>query len=290
MQLSLDAKYLTYYPPKTQLLKWIGNKQKFAKEITSFFPIDYKSYFEPFLGSGAILSTVSPTNGYASDNFRPLIEIWKTLKNDPEQLIEWYRSRRDLIKENNKEIVYEQIKENFNRNHNGADFLFLSRSCYGGVIRFRKSDGYMSTPCGTHTPINVESFKKRVYEWYNRINNTYFECIDYKKAFDLVRSGDLVYCDPPYNNSQNILYGAQDFNFYELIDEIENAKARGAKIALSIDGSKKSGNLLYELNLPQNLFEREVFIKLGGSMLKRFQIGGSILENEDVVDRLLLTY
>jgi len=63
MQYTLENKYRTYYPPKSQLLKWVGNKQKFAVDITSYFPTDYGRFFEPFLGSGAILATVAPING-----------------------------------------------------------------------------------------------------------------------------------------------------------------------------------------------------------------------------------
>ena len=41
-------------PFKTQLLKWIGNKQRFAHEIASYFPKKFNTYYEPFLGSGAV--------------------------------------------------------------------------------------------------------------------------------------------------------------------------------------------------------------------------------------------
>jgi DNA adenine methylase len=60
--------------------------------------------------------------------------------------------------------VYEQIKASYNKSPNGADLLFLTRSCYGGVVRFRKADGYMSTPCGIHNPISPQSFARRVDE------------------------------------------------------------------------------------------------------------------------------
>ena len=49
MQLTLEDKYRTYYPPQKQLLKWVGNKQKFASEITKYFPLEYGKYIEPFL-------------------------------------------------------------------------------------------------------------------------------------------------------------------------------------------------------------------------------------------------
>lgn len=290
MQLSFDAKFATYTPPKSQLLKWVGNKQKFAGEITKCFPSKFNTFYEPFLGSGAIMATIAPTKGIGSDVFNPLIEIWQKLKSNPDELIDWYASRRERINHEDKKDVYESVKSSFNKKNNGADFLFLSRSCYGGIIRFRKSDGYMSTPCGVHEPIPVDTFKKRVHEWRSRMKNVEFVQSDYREIFSRAKSGDLIYCDPPYSHSQGILYGAQDFKLPELLQEIESAKSRGVNVALSIDGNKKSGNYLCDLPIPENLFEEEMFISVGRSMLKRFQMEGQTLENEMVSDRLLLSY
>ena len=61
--------------PPPQLLKWVGNKQRYAPLITSFFPKEYNRYIEPFMGTGAILATVYPTKGIAGDTLKPLIEI-----------------------------------------------------------------------------------------------------------------------------------------------------------------------------------------------------------------------
>ncbi|HEX9842823.1 MAG TPA: DNA adenine methylase, partial [bacterium] len=61
-------------------------------------------------------------------------------------------------------------------------------------------------------------------------------------------------------------------------------------VALSIDGTKKSGNYICDIAIPPGLFEREVNVNVGRSMLRRFQLGGQSLENEVVADRLLLTY
>lgn len=290
MQLSLDNKFATYIPPKSQLLKWVGNKQRFAGEIAKFFPVKFNTFYEPFIGSGAVIATVSPRNGVGSDAFKPLMDIWKKLQSNPDELIEWYAVRRNRLEKEDKKTVYEDIKASFNANHNGADFLYLTRSCYGGIIRFRKSDGYMSTPCGVHTPISVETFSKRVKEWNLRLRNVNFLNIDYKDAFDMATEGDLIYCDPPYSHSQSILYGAQDFKLSELFEKIEEAKNKGVKVALSIDGKKKSGNYLCDLPIPENVFEEEIFVSVGRSMLRRFQMEGQSLESELVSDRLLLNY
>lgn len=114
--------------------------------------------------------------------------------------------------------------------------------------------------------------------------------MDYKEAFSQAKANDFIYCDPPYSFSQSILYGAQSFKLAELFDEIDKAKSRGVKIALSIDGQKKSGGTICDLSIPNGLFKQEISIDCGNSMLRRFQIEGEKLNNEIVSDRLLLTY
>jgi DNA adenine methylase len=101
---------------------------------------------------------------------------------------------------------------------------------------------------------------------------------------------DLIYCDPPYTFTQSILYGAQSFNLADLFRAIYQCKKRGAYVALSIDGTKRSGEMVCNVPLPKGLFEREIMIHCGRSMLKRFQMNGKTLESEVVHDRLLLTY
>jgi DNA adenine methylase len=272
------------------LLKWIGNKQRFAPDIISYFPADIGTYYEPFLGSGGVLGTLAPEHAVGSDSFGPLMEIWQTLHDAPERLKEWYAERWRASKRGDKVREYDRIRDSYNAHPNGADLLFLCRACYGGVVRFRKADGYMSTPCGAHTPIAPDSFAERVDEWHVRTRGTAFLHVEYEDTMRAAGAGDVVYCDPPYQHSQAILYGAQSFSLEHLLEVIQSCKDRGALVALSIDGTKRSGNLLCDLPIPDGLFEREVFIHGGRSMLKRFQMEGRSLEGEVVTDRLLLTY
>jgi DNA adenine methylase len=277
-------------PFKTQLLKWIGNKQRFAHEIASYFPEKIGTYFEPFLGGGAVLGTLMAPRAVGSDAFGPLIEIWQSLQSAPEELKRWYAQRWQAMMRGDKVEEYERVKASYNAGPNGADLLFLCRSCYGGVVRFRQADGYMSTPCGIHAPISPEAFSRRVDIWGRRTRGTEFHCLDFREAFALAKRGDLIYCDPPYTYSQTILYGAQSFSLGDLFQAIAASKSRGVFVALSIDGTKKSGNQICELPIPDGLFEREVVVNCGRSMLRRFQMGGRTLETENVSDRLLLTY
>ncbi len=277
-------------PFTPQLLKWVGSKQRVAPEIVRHFPADIRTYREPFLGAGGVLATLAPARAVASDCFAPLMEIWRTLARDPERLVAWYAERWEAAERLGRPAGYEAVRAAYNARPNGADFLYLTRACYGGVVRFRKRDGHMSTPCGAHRPIPPEKFRRRVEAWHARLAGTRFEQCDYRTAFAAAEAGDLVYCDPPYSHSQAILYGAQDFDLADLFAEIEGLAARGVRVALSIDGTKKSGATVCDVPIPPGLFRREVLIDTGRSMLRRFQMEGRSLERETVADRLLLTY
>ena len=277
-------------PFKTQLLKWIGNKQRFAHEIASYFPSEFGALYEPFFGSGAVTATVMPAKGFGSDVFQPLAEIWMALKDDIDRVIGWYEDRWQSATHGDKVEAYEAIKASYNKQPNPADLLFLCRACYGGVVRFRKVDGYMSTPCGPHTPISPDSFAQRARLWRTRLEGVDFACESYGDAMERAKPGDVIYCDPPYSHTQAILYGAQDFSLTHLFEVIADCKARGVYVVLSIDGTKKSGDHICDLPIPPGLFEREVLVNCGRSMLKRFQMNGKSLEKYEVADRLLLTY
>lgn len=248
-------------PFRLQLLKWIGSKQRYAQKIIEHFPSKYGRYIEPFLGSAGILAALHPEKAFASDVFPPLMEIWTCLKKHPETLIKWYEDRLRYYQVNPQ--AYFCIRDRYNESPNGADLLFLSRCCYGGILRFRKSDGYMSTPIGSHLPIGVDEFRKRVYLWHDRVKGTTFDTCDYREAFARARSGDLVYCDPPYNLSQNIIYGSHNFSFADLIGEVEILRARNVKVFMSIDS-------IDLFPLAKEVFHQSHVISAGKSKLNNF--------------------
>lgn len=277
-------------PFKTQLLKWVGTKQRQAHLIIAAFPARFGTYHEPFLGAGGVMATLAPPRALGSDTFAPLVEIWQTLAADPDRLKEWYAQRWTRFQAGDRVAVYDEIRAAYNAAPNGADLVFLCRACYGGVVRFRRRDGRMSTPCGSHPPIPPAAFARRVDLWHRRMRGAQFDRMDYREAMVRAKPGDLVYCDPPYAHSQTILYGAQAFRLEELFAAIADCRDRGVKVALSIDGSKKSGAVACDVPLPEGLFRQEIGLDVGRSMLKRFQMGGRTMETEGVRDRLVLTW
>lgn len=281
-----DTPLIVGSPP--QLLKWVGNKQRFAEKIVSMFPTNYNKYIEPFVGTGAVLGTFNPSKAIAGDMLKPLIELMELLQSHPESLIESYALNWELFTVDRKSH-YDKVKNSYNSNPNPLDLLFISRTCYGGVMRFTK-EGKISTPIGPHKPVPPKSFENRVTIWNSRVKNTKFMHADYRETMGFAEARDIIYCDPPYVDSQAILYGAQSFKLKDLFTAIEDCVRKGAKVALSIDGTKKSGNKVLSFEFPVDLFKRELFIDNGHSMLKRFQKSGENMDGEFVKERLLLTW
>ena len=269
------------------LIKYIGSKARFAAHICSQFPDNYKTYFEPFLGSGAVLGCLAPHRAIACDVIEPLVDLWKLVQSKPQELVDSYTENYIKFQVDRHE-TYEEVKARFNQSPNPHDFLFISRTCYGGVIRFRK-DGYLSTPIGPHKPIPPSEFAIRASAWKRAVQNTEFVHGDYAEILKLAGKQDIVYCDPPYVDSQKIIYGAQGFMLKRLFRDLVEAKERGSFVVLSIDGTKKSGERKVKIAPPPGLFEQEAYLSLGGSMLKRFWREGMTVDDEHVKDRLLIS-
>lgn len=281
------------------LLKWIGNKQRFAETITSYMPDQFNDYYEPFLGSGAVMAhllkqaqdTGIPrfNNGYASDVLPFLIDIFNIVKDNPDAIIDYY-DREITEYYINPSDKYNEIRDRFNQHHNAMDFCLLSRTCYSGIVRFRQADGYMSTPRGPHKPISPSVFAQRVNLWNSFIDRVDFETMPFDESMDRAQQGDLIYCDPPYTHSQSIIYGSQTFSIDDLFEKIADCKQRGVYIMLSINGSRESNRKDISVTPPNGLFERDIPINCGTSMIDRLQNAGNTMDNEVVYDRLMLTW
>ncbi len=281
------------------LLKWIGNKQRFAETIISYMPASFNDYYEPFLGSGAVMAELLLANAtklapnfrhaYGSDILPFLIDIFVITRDNPQALCDYYR--KEITDYYSSPVEkYTEIRDRFNKDHNPYDFLLLSRTCYSGVIRFRKADGYMSTPPGPHKPISPDTFEDRIMQWNYLLQKAFFSCESYMESMNRPAEGDVVYCDPPYTHSQSIIYGAQSFDINTLWEKIKQCKDRGAKVMLSINGMRDSKKKDISITPPDGLFKRKILVDCGISMIDRLQNTGKEMTEKKVDDQLLLTW
>ena len=59
---------------------------------------------------------------------------------------------------------------------------------------------------------------------------------------------------------------------------------------LSINGMRESQKKDISVDIPANLFEREILVDCGTSMIDRLQNAGKEMRDEKVHDKLLLTW
>jgi DNA adenine methylase len=69
--------------PDGQLLKWVGNKYRYAEAIAQHLPEDLGTYYEPFVGTGAVLATLAPKRAVAGDALPMLVELLQLVQTDP---------------------------------------------------------------------------------------------------------------------------------------------------------------------------------------------------------------
>src|SRR5712692_9958038 len=74
-------------PAARPFLKWAGGKGQLLEQFESLFPSDFRTYHEPFLGSGAVFFRLRPRRAVLSDSNPDLIETFEIVRDDVELLI-----------------------------------------------------------------------------------------------------------------------------------------------------------------------------------------------------------
>jgi hypothetical protein len=91
--------------PAGQILKWVGNKFKYAEHIAQHLPPDLGTYYEPFVGTGAVLATLQPDRAVAGDLLRILVELHKLVQSDPNRLLVHYdECRGEILERGRREL------------------------------------------------------------------------------------------------------------------------------------------------------------------------------------------
>jgi len=275
-------------PRKSQLLKWVGTKQRYARKIISYFPKAFRTYQEPFLGVGGVLGVLAPARARAVETFSPLIGIWSALRDQPDALVGWNRTHWEAEEAGGRTAAYETARARFNSRRDPADLIYFSRAANGGVIRFRPRRAHVD-PAGAAPPDPSRQVRRPG------------PGLAQPSPGHPVRRARLHRKSRPGPGRRRGLLRPtlQPFAEHPLpgpgrrsrrsFSRIERAKRRGAFVALGLIGAKKSGGVICDHDWPAGLFEREVPVILGALMVKRFQMEGRALAGVRVVDLVLLS-
>lgn len=184
------------------------------------------------------------------------------VKNDPNILYKSYKNHWEKFQQDTD--YYYEVREEFNRKKDPKLFLFLSRTCYNGLIRFN-SDGEFNTSVHFDRPgIEPQTLYKTIVNW-NRVFKAVeveFKCQDYSKITP--KENDWVYLDPPYHDTKSIYHGGLDLDsFYKWINSLNSG------YALSFDG--KVGSEDQEVFIPDYLYDEHVLMNSSVSGFRKLK-------------------
>lgn len=213
----------------SRLIKWTGSKETQAQEIIAKFPYGrISTYWEPFVGGGAVFLNLvedysnilrSIDRFHISDYNKELVGIWKLIQSDAGRLLESYATHyknynltlgKDYETCLNRQKYFKKVRAQFNSDKRPEDLFFLIRTSVNGLVRYNNKGGFNA---GCHFDRPGMSFEevKDLIEHYNyylnkvpvEIHHHSYECICPGNA-------DVVYLDPPYENTFGQYYGGFD--------------------------------------------------------------------------------
>lgn len=264
------------------VIKWTGSKRGQSERIIRTFPKKVLVYREPFLGGGHVLGQALQSEAFqakkyvASDISGPLIKIWRLIKNEPLELFENYRKHWSRFQDDTD--YYYEIRDEFNSTGDPKLFLFLTRTCYNGLIRFN-SDGEFNTSVHIDRPgIKPPDLYNVILKWHRlfKRHTVEFKLKDYRDID--VKDGDWCYLDPPYFDTESIYHGG--LNVEEFYDWLRTLPCG---FAFSFDGKTESGE--QEVFVPKDIYDDHKLLDSSKSSFRKLK-----QKDERVYESLYLSY
>jgi DNA adenine methylase len=156
---------------------------------------------EPFAGSCAVMMNTEYPAYLVADVNPDLVNLYRQIKEFPQQfiLLAWR-----AFSENRSEESYYNIREMFNHHlglpllERAAYFLYLNRNGYRGMCRYNQK-GNFNVPFGNY----VEPYfpLEEIKTFSDKAQRATFICADFTETLNMLKTGDVVYCDPPYDGT-----------------------------------------------------------------------------------------
>ncbi|MDR0483856.1 MAG: DNA adenine methylase [Alphaproteobacteria bacterium] len=249
------------------IVKWAGGKRQLLPEICKHIP-QFSTYYEPFIGGGALLFKLQPKKAVINDFNDSLMNVYKIIKTHPEELIE------SLKHHNNTSEYYYEIR-GIDRDHNqynnfsdiekASRLIYLNKTCYNGLFRVNRN-GEFNSPFGYYKSPNIvnEITIKAVSRYLNE-NDIVFKTGDFDDALKGIRKGAFVYFDPPYDpiSLSSNFTGYTDTGFGRSEQErlkltCDNLHKAGIKFLLSNSATNFIKELYKDYNIKTILAKRQI--------------------------------
>jgi len=193
------APVLEANPQAKPFVKWAGGKKQLVPQIEPFLPEKMAHYYEPFTGGGAVFFHLANAGRFEratlNDWNAELVDTYRTIRDDPEDLIEKL-SGRTVSKDEFLRMRRKNAKK-LSPIDRAVRLIYLNKTCFNGLYRVNQK-GQFNVPFG--------KWKKspRVFEPENlRACSAVLQDVeilqgDFVEVVKQAGAGDTVYLDPPY--------------------------------------------------------------------------------------------
>lgn len=219
------------------LLKWPGGKRWIAPKLADFVrPLLRGTYFEPFLGGGAVFFSLRPADAVLSDVNQELIETYKQIRLHPVKV----ESALGLLRVGKKDFYEIRAKVPSDPIARAARFLYLNRTAFGGIYRVN-SCGQFNVPYGggERTP-EILIRKELIKSAAATLKAAKLLSTDFEDQINSAKAGDVVFCDPTYTVAHNknafVRYNEKNFSWKDqerLAAAAKAARMRGATVIVT---------------------------------------------------------
>jgi DNA adenine methylase len=263
------------------VIKWSGSKRRLVPVLKPIITsIDFGVFFEPFIGGGSVLGALAPKRAVAGDLQPELVELWKLIQSEPSALAASYKKNWDLLKKNGHTHFY-RVRNDFNQSRSPESFLFLTRTCVNGLIRFNSNGDFNNSLHHTRPGIDPATLEVILSEWSFRISGTKFQNSDYIETSKRAKKNDLVYLDPPYMGNKG-RYQKQNFDFDRFGDYLHDLNSRGVFWVLSLDGTSGARDYTSGLASIRSLSKSSLTVAAGNSAFPKLLNGRTDAVSESV--------
>lgn len=200
------------------MLKYRGGKSREIPLFAQYFPQDFDTYIEPFLGGGAVYFHLEPQQAIINDVNTKLVSFYQDVRNNYanmriqlDALQRIYEDNQRCFKElksltpderveNRNEALYYSIRDMYNGKippeyMEGVLYYFINKTAYSGMIRYNSSGDY-NVPFGRYPNLNTRIITE---EHSTLLQSATLLNTDYSNVFNMAHDNDFIFLDPPYD-------------------------------------------------------------------------------------------
>lgn len=223
-------------------VKWAGGKTKMIPFILSSFPESVKTYYEPFVGGGAVFFEMLRLKRFKkavlSDSNPDLMNAFATIQEHVDSLVTELKKPRYKYEKKTYYRIRGEETDTMASVERAARFIYLNRTCFNGLHRVNKSGGF-NTPFGKYVdPLICDEDNLRAVS--KALKGVTLRCEDFTTVVEKAKEGDAVYFDPPYlpisETSSFTAYGIDGFaeeDHWRLKGLFRKLHLRGVSVVLS---------------------------------------------------------